>query len=417
MNSLISELQKRGLISNFSEGIESKLKNKSTIFVGFDPTGDSLHIGSLMPLLLTKQCIKHGHEIIILLGSATANIGDPSGKSKERNILDPLFVTKNTLALQNQIKSFFSESELTNIRFVNNLDWFSGISFIDFLSNIGRHFKVNQMLMKDSVKRRLNSEEGISFTEFSYSLMQAFDFAHLSNIFDCGVQIGGSDQWGNIVSGIDLTKKLHNKEVHGLTFPLLTKSDGSKMGKTESGTIWLNPEKTSPFEFFQFWLNLTDVDAIRVLPWLSFDLSVEEINVLIENSKKESNRRLIQRHLAKLMTTMIHGEQVSNSIESASKAMFENEFGQTCIKDFLLIKDQVPHEFINDCELTIVDLLVKVGMLTSKSDARRLIVQNAIKINGQTEKEDRLIKIEDFIGKKILIIAKGKKERLMIIRT
>jgi tyrosyl-tRNA synthetase len=417
----INDLRKRNFIADTTEGLEKFFENSERIiaYVGFDPTSDSLHVGSLLPLIMAKHFLNSGHGVIVLSGSATAQIGDPSGKSRERNLLSAKDVLNNSIKMTRQITNILGLHHLENdsLRLESNIGAFSRLSVIDFLRNIGKHFKVNHMLAKDSVRRRLDSEEGISFTEFSYSLLQAFDFVELNATHGCNLQFGGSDQWGNIVSGVDLVRKMNNNEVHGLTFPLLTKSDGTKMGKTEEGTIWLDPKKTSPFKFFQFWMNLTDEEAFRLAPMLLLNVSVS-IEELFQEAKERPEMRFVQNELARVMTRFVHGANEMHNARLASQALFENNFSSVDAEALLSISDAAPVTEITKTEvnkINLVDLVIRANLATSRNQTRILIQQNAVKINGVVVNNDKhLVSLDDFIEGKVMVLSKGRKEKNII---
>lgn len=414
MKKFINELKQRGLISQITD--ETKLiellEDESSLYCGFDPTAESLHVGSLLPLITLLRFKKEGKSVIPLIGGATGMIGDPSGKSSERNLNSEDVVESFKLKIDSQIKSIIGEVEV-----VDNNNWTKHLSVIDFLRDIGKHFSVNTMISKESVKNRIEREDqGISFTEFTYQILQSMDFWHLFKNKNCKIQIGGSDQWGNITAGMDLIHKKEGNDckVAGLTMPLLVKSDGTKFGKSESGTVWLSPEKTRPFDFFQFWLKVSDTDVEKFLKMLSFK-SIEEIDSIIESDKLRT-KPIAQRILAEEMTLIVHGEQTLQSILRVTEALFENKFDNMTEEDFInLNKDGI--QLIETEELNIVELLLLSGLVKSKRQARELITSNAITVNGIKQKfeegETNDFEIRNF-KEGFVVIQKGKREFRLI---
>lgn len=414
MKKFINELKQRGLISQITD--ETKLiellEEESSLYCGFDPTAESLHVGSLLPLITLLRFKKEGKSVIPLIGGATGMIGDPSGKSSERNLNSEDVVESFKLKIDSQIKSIIGEVEV-----VDNNNWTKQLSVIDFLRDIGKHFSVNTMISKESVKNRIEREDqGISFTEFTYQILQSMDFWHLFKNKNCKIQIGGSDQWGNITAGMDLIHKKEGNDckVAGLTMPLLVKSDGTKFGKSESGTVWLSPEKTRPFDFFQFWLKVSDTDVEKFLKMLSFK-SIEEIDSIIESDKLRT-KPIAQRILAEEMTLIVHGEQTLQSILRVTEALFENKFDNMTEEDFInLNKDGI--QLIETEELNIVELLLLSGLVKSKRQARELITSNAITVNGIKQKfeegETNDFEIRNF-KEGFVVIQKGKREFRLI---
>src|SRR5215217_5457622 len=319
---LIEELRWRGLIQDIMPGTEEQLlKERTSGYVGFDPTSDSLHIGSLVPILLLVHLQRAGHKPIALVGGATGMVGDPSGKSQERNLLSEEVLQKNLEGIKKQLSRFlqFDTGKLNSAELVNNYDWFKGLEFLHFIRDVGKHITVNYMMSKESVRKRIDSEAGISFTEFTYQLIQGYDFYWLYQNKNCKLQMGGSDQWGNITTGSELIRRKTGGEAFAFTCPLLTKSDGGKFGKSESGNVWLDPQKTSPYQFYQFWLNAADSDAEKWIRIFSF-LPKEEINSLIEEHHKDQSKRVLQRRLAQELTIFVHGiEEYHKAIETTQK--------------------------------------------------------------------------------------------------
>lgn len=396
---LFQELMCRGLIKQTTSDEVEKLLNGSPMnfYCGFDPTAESLHIGSLLPILMMRRLQNAGHKAIVVLGNATASIGDPSGKSVERNMLSQEIIDQNLQSVKNQIANILDSKTL----FLENLDWFKNVSFIDFLRNVGKHFSVNNMLSKDSVKSRLeNQEQGISFTEFSYMLLQAEDFRHLFFKYNCILELGGSDQWANIISGIDLIRRTTGKESFGLTFPLITKSDGTKFGKTEKGNIWLSPERTSPFEFFQFFINVSDEDIIKLLDFLSLK-SLRDINDLKLKSQANPSERLAQKALAEELTLLIHGQAGLHLALKETAAKFSGQVDSANAPVDLTVGSEI-------IGTKLIDLLVQLGLSSSKSMARKDIQGNGIKLNGQkVSNVEQTIEASNFNDSK-MVLSKGK---------
>lgn len=419
----IEELQWRGMVQDIMPGTEEQLlKEMTTGYVGFDPTSDSLHVGNLLPIMLLKHMQLAGHRPIALVGGATGMVGDPSGKSAERNLLDEETLNKNIKGVGKQLKKFLDFENGDNAAvLVNNLDWMKEMSFIDFIRDVGKHITINYMTAKDSVKKRIDT--GLSFTEFSYQLLQGNDFVHLYNTYNCKLQFGGSDQWGNITTGTELIRRKTGGEAFAFTCPLLTKSDGGKFGKTESGTVWLDPEKTSPYAFYQFWLNASDEDAKKLVRFYTL-LSKEEIEQLEMQHNEAPHLRLLQKAIAEEVTTRVHGEEALKTAISASNILFgkstSDDLRSLSEKDFFSVFDGVPQatvakEKINN-GLPIVDALSsETNFLKSNGEARRELKGNAISINKEKVNEEFLIKNEDLINDKYILIGKGKKTNYILI--
>lgn len=409
----IEELKQRGLVSQITDEtkLEKLLNDKKTVYCGFDPTADSLHVGSLLPLITLLRFKKAGIPVIPLIGGATGMIGDPSGKSSERTLNSPETVSLFKDSISAQIKSI-----LGDVCVLDNNDWTKNFSIIEFLRDIGKHFSVNSMLSKESVKNRIEREDqGISFTEFSYQLLQSMDFWHLFKSNNCSIQIGGSDQWGNITSGMDLIHKKEGNDciVAGLTIPLLVKSDGTKFGKSESGAVWLSSDKTSPFNFFQFWLKVSDSDIAKFFKMLSFR-SVEEIdNILLEDTNLP--KPIAQRLLAEELTEIVHGKKALESVLRMTKALFENDFEKMTKEDFLNLKKDGMNS-IKPEDLNLANLLVSSNLVKSKRQARELISAGAILINGikVISSEDlNEISVIDF-REGFAVLQKGKRDFILI---
>lgn len=383
---LIQSLQERGLVAQTTDAValDKLLAEQSvTLYCGFDPTADSLHLGHLVPLLMLKRFQEAGHRPVGLVGGATGMIGDPSFKAVERKLNTPDVVATWVEKIRQQLKPFLSfEGEYAAVM-VNNYDWFGKINVLDFLRDIGKHFSVNAMINKESVKQRIDRDEvGISFTEFAYSLLQAYDFAELNKRYDCRLQIGGSDQWGNITAGIDLTRRLNQQTVFGLTVPLITKSDGTKFGKTEGGAVWLDATKTSPYKFYQFWLGVADADVYRFMKYFTF-MDLEEIDAIEATDKNSNTAPQAQGILAEQVTSLVHGESAVEAAQRISHSLFAEDQAALTEDDFRqLAQDGLPVCELIGRECSLVDALVKSGLATSKTQARGFIESNAAVVNG-----------------------------------
>ncbi|KJG39756.1 tyrosyl-tRNA synthetase [Photobacterium angustum] len=417
---LIQELKDRGLIAQITdeEALSERLaKGPITLYCGFDPTADSLHLGHLVPLLCLKRFQEAGHNPVALVGGATGMIGDPSFKATERslNTLDTVagWVTK----IQRQVSPFLDFDNATNpARMVNNHDWFGNMDVLTFLRDIGKHFSVNQMISKESVKQRINRDEvGISFTEFAYSLLQSYDFASMNKEMGMELQIGGSDQWGNITAGIDLTRRMNQQQVFGMTVPLITKSDGTKFGKTEGGAVWLDPSKTSPYKFYQFWMNTADADVYRFLRFFTF-LSEEEIQQIEEADHNSGKAPEAQRILAEQATRLVHGQEQLEAAQNITRCLFENDLAHLSESDFAqLAQDGMPSaEAENGDDLQQV--LVKSGLASSRGQAKTHISSNAIMVNGEKVSEPfyEFTDADKLFGRYTLI-RRGKKNYSLIV--
>ncbi len=418
---LYDELQQRGFIDKIThDDLAEKINNGGlTFYVGFDPTADSLHVGQFAVFNLMRILQKGGHSPIGLMGGGTGMIGDPGGKSKERNLLSQEQIEKNISGIKNQLSRFLDFEEGNKAKIVNNYDWLSKIHLIDFLRDIGKHFSVNSLIVRDSVKSRLERDgEGISYTEFSYVLLQSYDFYKLSIEDDCNLQIGGSDQWGNIVSGIDLARRLENKQLYGMTMPLITKADGNKFGKSETGTVWLSPEKTSPYEFYQFFLRQADEDVIRFLKVFT-QVSLEEIAELEETVKNEPHKRTAQKRLAMEATAIAHGQETVEKVIKASRVLFgekienlDDQIISEIFKDVPSIK--IEKSRINS-GLGLIDALVETGACKSKGQARKLIQAGGAYVNNVSQKDiDYTLTDNDMASPSFLILRTGKKNYRLI---
>jgi len=398
--------------------------NKVSGYIGFDPTSDSLHIGSLVQIMTLVHFQRHGHKPYVLLGGATGMVGDPSGKSKERNLLDSKELDKNISSIKKQLSRFlkFDSSENEAV-IVNNKDWFENFNFLDFIRDVGKHITVNYMMSKDSVKKRL--ETGISFTEFTYQLVQGYDFYWLYKNHNCLVQLGGSDQWGNIVTGTELIRRMDGGSAYAITTPLVQKADGTKFGKTESGNIWLDPVKTSPYKFYQYWINSSDIDAENYIKIFTLH-DKNKIEDLIAQHKENPSLRLLQNELGKYITSMIHGEEQYLMAKEASSILFmKGDEAVSALKSlstdlFLDIFEGVPKTEISKEEIfngiPIIDALVeKSGFLKSNGEARRAINENSISLNKSKVKLDTIINTKDLIDGKYLLLQRGKKNYFVIL--
>lgn len=424
---LVSELQARGLVSQLAGGqelVEHLETGSRTVYCGFDPTADSLHIGSLVPLLALRRFQLAGHKPIALVGGATGLIGDPSFKAEERKLNTPDVVASWVERLKSQVSRFIDfDAGASSAEVVNNYDWMAGMSVLDFLRDIGKHFSINAMIQKESVKQRIDREgSGISFTEFSYMILQSLDFAELYKRHDCTVQIGGSDQWGNITGGIDLTRRVHRQQVYGLTLPLVTKADGTKFGKTESGTIWLDPAKTSPYAFYQFWLNTADADVYKFLCYFTF-LDLAAINDIERADNEAQGRRSAQGILAKEVTALIHGKAGVQAAERISQALFSGDVSQLTENDLAqLALDGLPAHFVSGECSPLVELLVDTGLAATPrgevtlGQARKFIQEGAIQVNG-AKISDAAVEIgrKDALHGKYHLLRRGKKQFSLLV--
>jgi len=414
---LIEELTWRGMIQDIMPGTREQLnKEITTGYIGFDPTAESLHIGSLVPIMLLIHLQRAGHKPIALVGGATGMVGDPSGKSEERNLLDAETLQRNVEGIKKQLEKFLDFNSPDNpAEIVNNYDWFKNMGFLQFIRDVGKHITVNYMMSKDSVKKRL--ETGISFTEFSYQLLQGYDFYWLNKHKGCKLQMGGADQWGNMTTGTELIRRLGGTEAFAFTTPLITKADGSKFGKTEKGNIWLDAQLTSPYEFYQFWLNVADEDAERYIKIYTF-LNKNEIFTLTEEHKAAPHLRILQKKLAEEITEMVHGKEALKKAIAASEILFgkgtTEQLQQLEEEEILDIFKGVPqHEVTLDSFLssTIVDFLsLHTKIFPSKGEARRMLQANGISVNKQKVNESLVLNKEVLLQGKYLLIQKGKKE-------
>ena len=428
MKNFVEELKWRGMIHDIMPGTEELLKKEmTTAYVGIDPTADSLHIGHLVSIMMLKHFQEAGHKPMVVIGGATGMIGDPSGKSKERNLLDENSLRHNQESIKNQLRSFldFDSNAENAALMVNNYDWMKDYSFLSFIRDIGKHLTVNYMIAKDSVKKRIGEEskDGMSFTEFSYQLVQATDFLTLYQEYNCKLQMGGSDQWGNITSGTELIRRKTAGEAFAITCPLITKADGGKFGKTESGNIWLNPEKTSPYAFYQFWLNCSDKDAEKYIKIFTL-LDKSTIDSQTQAHQEAPHQRGLQKILAKELTIMVHSEEDYNNVIKATNILFGKSTTQDLMdlpeKLFLQIFDGVPQSKITKKEIEngmeIIDILAYDGnILSSKGEARRALKENSISINRAKVSETAIIDNNSLINDKYVLVQRGKKKYYLVI--
>jgi len=425
---LVEELRWRGMLHDIMPETEEMLLKESTAgYIGFDPTGDSLHIGSLVQIIILMHFQRAGHTPVALVGGATGMIGDPSGKSAERNLLNEETLAKNIAGIRSQLERFIDfNSDIANkAELVNNYDWMKDYSFIDFARDIGKHITVNYMMAKDSVKKRLGSESkvGMSFTEFTYQLFQGYDFLHLYREKNCKIQMGGSDQWGNITTGTELVRRVAGGKAYAMTCPLITKADGTKFGKTEGGNVWLDRNRTSPYKFYQYWLNASDEDAEKYVKIFTF-LDKETVEALITEHKETPHLRLLQKRVAEEVTTMVHSKEDLNNAIKASNILF----GKSTSEDLKSLDEQtfldvfdgvtqaeVTREDINNGLDMIGALAAKTGFLKSNGDARRALKENAISVNKEKVKEDFSITATDLINDKFVLLQRGKKNYYVVV--
>jgi len=423
----VEELRWRGMIHDIMPGTEEIMeKEMISAYVGIDPTADSLHIGHLVGVMMLKHLQISGHKPLALVGGATGMIGDPSGKSEERNLLDETELRKNEEGLKKQLKKFldFDSSEPNAAELVNNYDWMKGFSFLDFIRDIGKHITVNYMMSKDSVKKRIGEESkvGMSFTEFTYQLVQGTDFLHLYTEKNCKLQMGGADQWGNITTGTELIRRKANGKAYALTCPLITKADGGKFGKTESGNVWLDAERTTPYAFYQFWLNTSDADAEKYIKIFTL-FTKEEIAELVARHKEAPHMRELQKVLAKDITIRVHSEADYEAAIEASQILFGKGTTETLRKlderTFLSVFEGVPQFEITKADidnLGIIDFLAdKTQIFASKGEARRMLKDNGVSINKSKVREDFALSVADLLNEKYILVQKGKKNYFLVI--
>jgi len=416
--SLLEDLQWRGIIyqQTDEEGIKDTLSKESiSLYCGVDPTADSMHIGHLLPFLTLRRFQQHGHRPIVLVGGATGMIGDPSGKSEERKLQTTETIQHNVTCIQKQLSHIFDFEGEKGAVMVNNYDWAGSMDIVTFLRDYGKHVGVNYMLAKDTISSRLDT--GISFTEFTYTILQAMDFLHLYEKYECKLQIGGSDQWGNITTGLELIRKMapEGSKAFGLTIPLVTKADGTKFGKTESGAVWLDPEKTSPYEFYQFWINTADADVIKYLKFFTF-LPKEDIEALEESVQTEPHLRKAQKALAEEMTRLIHGEEALAQAIKITDALFKGDIQELTAAEIKQgFKDVPSYEHVSGEDINLVELLIASKIAPSKRQAREDITNGAISINGERVTDlEYTVAAKDRIEGQFTVIRRGKKKYYLI---
>ncbi len=415
---LHDELSWREMIYDGTEGVRDALATGPvTGYIGFDPTAASLHVGSLLPVMALARLQRAGHSPIALVGGGTGLIGDPSGKTQERSLLSPEQVDANVAGIRAQLTRFLDFDRAGNpARIVNNADWLGSLELMSFLRDVGKHFTVNYLLAKESIKRRLESEDGISYTEFSYLLLQAYDFVMLFDRHACTIQMGGSDQWGNITAGIDLLRKVRGAKGHGLVMPLVMTSAGVKFGKTEAGTIWLDRGLTSPFRFYQFWLNADDRDVIRYLKFFTF-MGREEIEALARATAEHPERRDAQRALARAVTALVHGEDQVARAERAAQVLFSEDIARADVEDVLMVFEDAPStDLALPAEgMAVAEMLATVKRAASKSEAMRLLKSGGVYVNNVRVVDERArLTVADAIGGVLFVLRKGRKDQHIV---
>jgi len=418
MMDLYREFEWREMLYDGTEGVQDALSaGPLTGYIGFDPTASSLHVGSLLPVMALARLQRAGHSPIALVGGGTGLIGDPSGKTQERVLLTTEEVDANITGIRAQLEPFLDFNAPRNpARIVNNADWLRPIDVLSFLRDVGKHFTVNYMIAKDSVKRRLESEDGISFTEFSYMLLMAYDFVVLHDRFGCTLQMGGSDQWGNITAGLDLIRKLRGRRAFGLVSPLVATSAGVKFGKTEAGTVWLDPARTSPFHFYQFWLNTDDRDVVRYLKFFTF-LSQESIDALARATTEKPEAREAQRALAREVTTSVHGAERLARAERAASVLFADNLTAADVEDVLMVLSDAPSTelALPDHGISLVELLATVKLAASRSEATRLIKSGGVYVNNvRASDEKALLTATDAIAGQVIVLRKGRRDQHVV---
>lgn len=427
IKNFVEELTWRGMIHTLMPGVEAHLmESMRSAYVGFDPTADSLHIGNLVPIMLLAHYQRCGHKPVALVGGATGMIGDPSGKSNERNLLDEKTLRHNQEAIKKQLSHFLDfKGDLNNSAvLVNNYDWMKNFSFLEFIRDVGKHITVNYMMAKDSVKNRISSEssEGMSFTEFTYQLVQGYDFLHLYKSNNCSLQMGGSDQWGNITTGTELIRRVGNGKGYAITCPLITKADGSKFGKSEGGNVWLDANRTSPYKFYQYWLNSADEDAEKYIKIFTF-LPQQQINALINEHKEAPHLRILQKRLAEEITILVHSKDDLNNAIKASQILFgkstSDDLKGLNEQTFLDVFDGVPQTKISITDIEngldiIAALAEKGGFLKSNGEARRALKENSISVNKEKVKDNYSITKTDLINNKFVLLQRGKKNYFVL---
>jgi tyrosyl-tRNA synthetase len=415
---IYAELEWRGMLSESTDGTRDALRAAPmTGYIGFDPTAPSLHVGSLLTVMGLARLQRFGHKPIAIVGGGTGMIGDPSGKSQERVLLSNADVERNVAGIRQQLEKFLDFDAPRNpALIVNNADWLGAIDVLSFLRDVGKHFTVNYMLQKESVARRLESEEGISYTEFSYLVLQAYDYLQLFDRFACTLQMGGSDQWGNITAGIELIRKLRGQKVHGLVWPLMTTSSGVKFGKTEAGAVWLDPSRTTPFHFYQFWLNTDDRDVVRYLKCFTF-LSRQEIESLEQAVREKPEAREAQRALAREVTTLVHGADHVSRAARAASVLFTDNLTAADVDDVLMVLSDAPSTeiLLPDGGISLVELLATVKLASSRSEATRLIKSGGVYVNNVRARDDKvLLTASDAIAGQVIVLRKGRRDQHVV---
>jgi tyrosyl-tRNA synthetase len=415
------EFEWRGMVYDSTEGTRELLaRDKVTCYIGFDPTASSLHVGSLLQIMALARLQSHGHSPIAIVGGGTGLIGDPSGKTQERSLLGRDEVAHNLEGIRHQLSQFLDFDSRTNrAHIVNNDEWLGQLNLMEFLRDVGKHFTVNYMLAKESIKRRVEAEDGISFTEFTYLMLQAYDYLTLHDRYGCRLQLGGSDQWGNIVAGCDLIRKLRGAQVYGLVLPLVTTASGTKFGKTETGTIWLDPQRTSPYQFYQFWLNVDDRDAVAFLNYFTF-LSREEIAELERAMERATEKREAQRKLAQEVTKLVHGQDEVERAERGAALLFDKNVTKLPVQSILAVAGDVPSATVPAQQfagegLLLVELLAATGVAASKSEATRLIRSGGIYVNNERVSNERLrLTPDQAVGGDLFLIRRGAKQNILV---
>lgn len=417
---ILDELQWRGLIHQSTDMAELRehLSTSRTLYCGFDPTAPSLHVGNLVPLMALRRFQKFGHSPLCLVGGSTGMVGDPSGKSEERNLLSTDTLAENLAGIRKQAEKFLDFNCTNAARVVNNYDWTAPVSFLEFLRSVGKHVTINTMLAKDSVKSRVERpDSGLSYTEFSYMLLQAFDFAHLAKANNCTLQLGGSEQWGNITAGIDLGRRMHGASLFGMTLPLLLTSDGRKMGKSAKGALWLDGERTSPYAFYQYWINVADADAGNCLRFLT-EMTREEIEALDEKTKTSPGERAAQKALAKWLTQFVHGDAGLAGAQKATDIFFGAEIDSLNDAQLIEIFADVPSVSVTKSEfetgISVVDALTRSGLCASKADAKRALTAGAIALNNRKLDGDRTLTNADRASETVVVLRNGKKRYALL---
>jgi tyrosyl-tRNA synthetase len=413
-----SEFAWRGLIYDETDGVRDILaREKLTLYGGFDPTAASLHVGSLLPILALARFQRYGHAPIAVVGGGTGLIGDPSGKSAERQLLTAEQVEANVEGIRQQLSRFLDfDSATAPARLVNNAEWLTKLSAIEFMRDVGKHFSVNAMLAKESVKRRIEGDDGISYTEFSYALLQAYDYLVLYDRFKCTLQVGGSDQWGNITAGMDLIRRVRGGKAHGLVLPLITTASGAKFGKTEAGAVWLDAQLTRPFDFYQFWINTDDRDAVKYLKFFT-DLSQQRIAEVQGASAREPEKRHAQRELAREVTRLVHGDAGVGEAEAATDALFGGDLSTLSVADLLRVFPNVPSKTVpfQPDGWRVQTLLTEGGLTKSIGEATRLIKSRSVTVNGRPFTDEfRRVSVNDAIDGRLFLLRKGKRDYLLI---